>query len=954
MHSFPVQACQVLSRHIPLARGCGGFGSLQSLTVRERILLHLFDHVRASDSHEAPEEVTQSGIARAAGIRAQHVPQYVRPLIADGAVEERTGHIRRGARRRKVYCLTSGGRQGAVTLRNALLQEQVPFRPQTGEVEYVPMLRLLQDDRRGTTLLALLQELRSHGSVAEAMEVPTAGGVVDFTREAPRVERFYGREADLRQVLAGLDRRPLTVVTGMAGMGKTTLSAKACSVLRGKRSLFWRQTRPWDTSTDLALRLAAFLHALARPGLHAYLAGPDPKDLGRIEELLLADLSDLDAVLVFDDVHQASPDAEAFLAVLFRALRARPGVRALFTSRTPPSFYSRREVEVDGSVAEVALHGLDHESAGTLLTDVGVPTARVGGFVRACGGSPLFLQLVASVGGVGKRPEEAWKTLETYIAEQVEPALDEGERECLELASFYRVPVGSEGLLMESPVRRKTLASLEGRGLLKRVEADRYVVHETLGAYFQRGISAERRAALAAKAVPWLSSQAEAAAKAGHPEDAIPYLSNAVFVDDDGSRRRDHSERLGDLRRLVGDQQAAIEAYRSALGLAEDPEARAHFHQKIAGLHVSQGRLEEAQKEVEGGLGLLPAKPSPAGGWLLFQRARLVYSREEYEKALEILETVAGWLPALPQDSALWASVANLRGLVHVSDPNRRDPALALADFRSAAEAFQAAGDLRGLCMAYNNLGYAAQELGLVDSAVEYLERAATIAAQVGDIPARMTALFTKAYCLVECMGQYEAAETFYLECYKMAKLAQLQHKVIWHYWHFANLYRRQGRYEEARESLAYFLERSGDMLNDESRAEEHAAMARLCVLSGDLDEAKRHLARAEEFARASPTDYANHKLDWARGSVLAASGDSAGAINSFQRALGLAGAEPDGEFLLEYGLFLERAREPDRAKPILEEACGLLARHGLRPLEHDAREALGRVTSEAWRPTST
>src|SRR2546425_10693046 len=105
---------------------------MRTLTAKERIHLHLFDYSRFSDAYEAPPEVTQEAIARAAGIRVQHVVQYVRPLMADGLVEERLAHVKRARRRHKTYFLTPKGRAQAAAPRPDLLPEEIPIRGPAG------------------------------------------------------------------------------------------------------------------------------------------------------------------------------------------------------------------------------------------------------------------------------------------------------------------------------------------------------------------------------------------------------------------------------------------------------------------------------------------------------------------------------------------------------------------------------------------------------------------------------------------------------------------------------------------------------------------------------------------------------------------------------------------------------------------------------------------------------
>ncbi|MFQ5837886.1 MAG: tetratricopeptide repeat protein [Thermoplasmata archaeon] len=917
--------------------------AVRDLTVRERILLHLFDYNRYADAYEAPLEVTQEGIARAVGIRVHHVSQYVKPLISEELVQEKTSHIRRKARSRKVYFLATKGRFQVASQRNSLLKEQIPFRTRSGDLQEVPLSQAYQELRRGSSLLELLGELGSLGYVSDVTEA-VGEELVDLTQEAPKVDTFYGREEELERALQAFDQAPFVVVTGMAGVGKTTLGSKICDILRGQRSLFWRQVRSWDTAMDLALRLAAFLKSLGRTGLHSSLTGPGPKELSRIEEVLAADLAGIDSLLILDDVHSASEDAQAFLSILLRVLKIQKGTSALLLSRRVPEFYSRREVVVEDSVVEIPLKGLDLESSQSLLAEAGIAETLLGAVLKAAGGNPLFLKLLASTGPEGA-PEESLRTLETYISEEIEPSLEQGERRCLEAASFYQLPVPSEGLLLERGVRRRTLVGLQRKGLLDRVDPDRFILHSSLQTYFQEGLSLERREALVPKVVSWLRKEARALADGGNPHEAIMHLGNAVTVEVDPVRETSSLERLAELRCYVGDYPGAIEAYRSALMKTTDVVVRARLSREIGRCFISQGDLEQAEREIQAGLESLPAEPSLEAGWLLHWRATAAYERQDYGKALEDIERVRSWMARLPPDPNLSGWLANLWGLIYLEDPNRMDAALAHRAFQEAIEVWKASGEKANLCLAYNNLGLAAVEMGRFEQALSHLDESAAIAEELGNLPVRAAAHFSKARVLSMCLGDHDAAEALYHETYRLSKETNRRSMMIWHFWHFADLYRHQGRIEEARESLDYFLEASGDMLNAESRIAYLSLMVRLCILSDDPDSAKAYLDEAEILSRQASSDYASHSIEWAKGSLCSYQGNLGEAEASFLRALNISVSVDRGEFLLDYGRFLASSGDRPRAKDILTQACKELSKIS-RPLERAARDALGSLES--------
>ena len=88
--------------------------SVQSLTVRDRILLHLATFELYETDHWSPTQVSQKGIAKAVGILQRHIPQYVRPMVKEGLVEEHSSYILGGKQHQKVYFLTKKGRTAAV------------------------------------------------------------------------------------------------------------------------------------------------------------------------------------------------------------------------------------------------------------------------------------------------------------------------------------------------------------------------------------------------------------------------------------------------------------------------------------------------------------------------------------------------------------------------------------------------------------------------------------------------------------------------------------------------------------------------------------------------------------------------------------------------------------------------------------------------------------------------
>ena len=100
-----------------------------AVTVGERILLHLSQFSKHSDSFDAPPEVSQDGIAEALRISRAHAAIELKKLKEVEEVSERLSHIRRGPTKRKVYFLTEKGELRAKRLKDYVAREGIELAP---------------------------------------------------------------------------------------------------------------------------------------------------------------------------------------------------------------------------------------------------------------------------------------------------------------------------------------------------------------------------------------------------------------------------------------------------------------------------------------------------------------------------------------------------------------------------------------------------------------------------------------------------------------------------------------------------------------------------------------------------------------------------------------------------------------------------------------------------------
>ena len=91
-------------------------GFLSTLTTEERTLLHLMFHQLPEGVWEAPAELTQAGISAAVHVQRKHVPRTLKRLEQQAAIDNTSRHVPGARQRRRVYSLTTLGRERAHAL----------------------------------------------------------------------------------------------------------------------------------------------------------------------------------------------------------------------------------------------------------------------------------------------------------------------------------------------------------------------------------------------------------------------------------------------------------------------------------------------------------------------------------------------------------------------------------------------------------------------------------------------------------------------------------------------------------------------------------------------------------------------------------------------------------------------------------------------------------------------
>lgn len=854
------------------------------LTAKERILLHLLGYVTSRDALEVPPEMTQEGIASAAWVELRHLSQYLRPLLQEELVRERMAHVKGIRQRRKVYDLTDAGQHSAFRLRDRVKAETVRVKDGAGEREDT-VGKILESLGGKTSLLEIAHRSLKEGAIdlqraSEARPSP----LVEMVGDAPRLERFVGRKSELEAVTSGIGRSRIFVVRGVAGIGKSSVGAKACELLRGQCNLFWHTVRNWDTRVSVLATLATFLESMGRPGLRAVLARGQ---VDQAAQVLREDLPGTHSFLVFDDAHEGSSEVLTLFRVLKDAIGSSPDTRALVLTRRALAFYDRRDVSLTGLVQEIDLAGLTAEDIAAFLSpDLDVVAGKLG---QRLGGHPLFLQLVWST-PPGPVHEGALRNMRRFLEEEVYTGLSEAERKALKTATLYRIPVPWKALLSDPAVTHDIVLSLTNRSLLWPVGPDAVKVHDTIREFFADIVTPSEAEAL----VPFAASQLRGLAAQAHASGdfvgCIDYLSNALGLALEGESRISLLEALGDENEQIGDFPATLTAYKEGIRASRDPQVRVRLYRKIAASLEARGEVSPAVKELEAARRILGDNVTAERGWLDLIQSRISSRREDSEKAREAAQSALDVFATFHETSAIVRTLYEL-GYVEM-DAHPGNIRAAERYFQEGLEVAQGLGDRELIAKLHTALAnlYAGR-LGDVERGLEHIAAVEADADVLRDPQVRRSFRMLQGWFQLDIRADFGAAERSFAEAVDLARKLHYAPSVAFTQYAFALSHYYQGRVEQARREFEAY---GRDIFAQGFPAfaiEAFLLVAECDVRLGDLAHFRRiaeEIGRPE-FAEARRARPVRVKVLEAIERLLR--DDMEGTVNAFEEALRLAGS---------------------------------------------------------------
>ncbi|MEA3558217.1 MAG: tetratricopeptide repeat protein [Candidatus Thermoplasmatota archaeon] len=744
------------------------------LTVDKRILLHLFEQRHSEMDFEVSKEVVQDGIAEAVSVRRDNIPRTMKKLKEEGFVFDVLKRIKGLPRKRKAYFLTEMGLDFAKDVRDSVAFHKIYFELSDGSLKKVYLKDVPSYLNTSIPLVEvyymvgkenLLKENAIRRYLSGELETPwevNPEGFVTFVQDVPVPKKFYGREKELSAINEWLEDRKASVlsITGIAGIGKTTLAARAVMGMEGKMHVFWYRFHRWDSLRNLLFSISRFLDQMGRSGLKTHLDNNTGLEKKELYSLIETSFKDAKVFMVFDDFQRAEDEIVDLFSNMKEMLPSMPGVKMMVVGRQVFPFYDRSDVLLKKVVRELSLEGLDKDSCRGLLNIEGMDEDIFSRVYLITKGHPLFLQLILSAEDL-----ENQKDIKRYIYEEIFKKLEQKDSLLLQIASVYRYPAPSQAFFTEEGIDFTTLDRLIEANLIMETSYDEYEAHDLIKEFFYNRLTPQQkqyyhgnasnfymevgtdRATVEAmyhmamggqtvKALRLASTYGERIITKGYVEQFASVLSLLEKEITDETQEYNAMRRLltGEVQMVMGRWDRALSDLKRAAAMAE-AEGRdliiARANLKLGSIENRRGNKETAEKRLKRALKIVRkmedreqvAKSLQALGELYSTKGDFRRAKKDLRESLEIAEELGF--------SSLIASCHTSLGIIFT---NQDEPESSLEEFNKAVKALEKEENALEMARVKISIGTVLSLIGNYDRSIENFEDSIELATESGDI----------------------------------------------------------------------------------------------------------------------------------------------------------------------------------------------------------------------------
>lgn len=567
-----------------------------------------------------------------------------------------------------------------------------------------------------------------------------------FQIDIPAIKKFIDREDQLHL----LDQSSFIVLTGIAGIGKTSLSSFYAQKLKNEgKKVFWHTFSELDSALFVVKKLAVFLSKYGVPQLLDYVKA-DGTDMRVVEALLLDHIKE-DFAFFFDDYHLVTDES---MNHLFNQLKKAEGKgKICVISRYRPPFISAFD-----TILEIRLEEMGKEAVKQLLEskNVYVDDETLGKVAEKIGGHPLALELLchalAESDPVTVMEEVPPFEIGAYLWDEIYSTLDPEEQQVLVALSVFRNPVDIDAvkLLCSFPAVRTVVKQLLKKNLLKKVDG-RYIHHAVTRMFCFEMVHNPKELHRKAAAFHLEQETSKDIMEAlyhflwggSHQEGADVILNHYEMLINEG-----HASQLlafcktldvplqyqlslmeveGEIYSLKGEYDKAVQCFTTPL--EQLPGRKASLYRKLGEVYAKKREYKTAETLFIQGLDAVKEEDVVEQGNMLVDLASVYAELSELDKALSCCE----------KGLTCFQKSGHKKGIAHVYYQmgeiyrfSNTDKALEL--LFSSLEISGKIGDIQKVASTYATIGNILYERGQTDEAVNYYEKSLHISEKIGDM----------------------------------------------------------------------------------------------------------------------------------------------------------------------------------------------------------------------------
>ena len=387
---------------------------VEDLSVNERIVIHLRDFSMDPINEGADMGQTQEGIGESVGIRINHVPRATKKLLDDAYIDETLVHIGGLKRKRKAYYLLKKGKEIADNLTDDFRTQKILFRDSGGTEKLITMDELIFKARTITPSNIILTYFNEGVILESALEGKDEFPYVSTLDTITEPDIFVNREKEMDFLKKNIDDgKKLLVVSGIKGIGKTSLVWKVLKTYEGKKNIMWYSAHDWDSARSMMEALSDFYVRLGRNEMKKLLRISKDMDIGISAGSLIKDIQDSDSVVVIDNVFDLKREVMQLLHMICENSRNINGAIFILITRDREGLMASPCLGNLGG-NDLVIKGLEYDKAMMLMKQMGMEPDESERVFAMTQGHPLALKLVNSeeidkvIDTKGLTKEEVW------------------------------------------------------------------------------------------------------------------------------------------------------------------------------------------------------------------------------------------------------------------------------------------------------------------------------------------------------------------------------------------------------------------------------------------------------------------------------------------------------------------------------------------------------------------